>query len=269
MYPDARQEYQFVRGLFLYAALGNQELEGKFPRIVPGDLGPFDLDNLMQFIYAENGNPIQQRNLAFTLKQDATKQNPWIALRAKFWLAQCRDESSGKDLEKEVPDLFSHRVDLTKGMASVGWTKAELEGIRKWGYSALLGSAEGAWKLHKAFNRKGGADLMEWSNVGSFSVMDQIALLKRAPKGVSREEMAVFWLLIAAENGHVEAQSELGSHWVVPDYFGTARAVFWLEKASKAGSEKAKKNLELLEQTNQPKYVRDIVEIWKKAAIRP
>lgn len=60
---------------------------------------------------------------------------------------------------------------------------------------------------------------MEWSNVGSFSVMDQIALLKRAPKGVSREEMAVFWLLIAAENGHEEAQSELGSHWVVPDYF--------------------------------------------------
>lgn len=269
MYPDARPEIQYVRGLFLYAALGNRFDKGDFPRFVPGDLGPLDLDGLMHFIYAENGDPSMQRNLAFELKQDADKQNPWITLRARYWLTQCGDEATAKDLEKAVPNLFGRRVDLAKGMASVGWSKAELEGIRKFAQDALLGDAVAAWTIHEVFNRKGAEDLMGCSRQGWLSVMDLISLLRRAPTGISREEMTVFWLLIAAENGHVEAQCELGSHYFIPDNFGIARAMFWLEKASKGGSAKAKKRLDLLEEMNQPKYIRDIVDDWQKSMLKP
>ncbi len=265
MCPDTRQEFQFVRGLFLYAAIGNQEVKADFPRLALGDLGVLDLDHLMRFLYAENGNPSIQGDLGTAMAQDAEKKNPWIALRARFWLAQCQDDKGIKYLEQRCPDLFQRRVDLVKGMASIEWSKAELEGIRKWGFDALLGSAEAAWKLREAFTRKGTDDLMEWSDLGWLSVMDQVALLKRAPKGVSREEMKVFWLLIAAENGHVEAQFELGAHYFIPDYFGNARSMFWLGKAAKGGSEKAKKQIERMEELNQPKYIRDIVEDWKKA----
>ena len=264
MCPDARQEFQFVRGMFLYAAIGNQGVKGDFPRFVSGDLGPLDLDGLMHILYAENGDHAVQRNLAFGLKQDADKQNPWVTLRARYWLTQCGDEATAKDLEKAVPNLFGRRVDLAKGMASVDWSKAELEGVRKLAQDALLGNAGSAWNLHEIFSRKGAEDLMECSRQGWLSVMDLVALLRRAPTGISREEMNVFWLLIAAENGHVEAQYEIGSHYFIPDNFGIARALFWLEKATKGGSEKAKKRIEFLQETNQSQGVRAIVHDWKK-----
>lgn len=261
---EGRSEYQHVQGMLLYVALGGEQLKGEFPRVEKGELGPFDLDYLAQFLYAENGNVIAQRRLAFEMKQDAMKQNPWMVLRARFWLAQCGDGSTGKELENEVPSLFQRRVDLTKGMASVVWAKAELDGVRKRGFDALLGDQESAWRLYREFSAKASGKMGEVTTISKLSVMDQVSLLRRAPKWASREEMAIFWLLIAAENGHAEAQFELGSHWSIPDYFGTARSVFWLRKASKNGNEKASKWLEQLEQTNHPQYVRNLVEAWEK-----
>lgn len=268
-YSETYKKYKNVQGMFLYVAAGGKDVIGGFPYLEKGALGPADLDRLVVALYAQNGNVNLQKQLGIELKEEGHKGNSWAILRSSFWLKKSGEKEDHVGLDESSVVSLQKLPSITTILNPRVWKSSELSEIENWGKVALLGDSSAAWKLYTFFSNVGKAKTAMRQNNLRYSVLEQTSILWRSPFGLGREGMAEFWLLVAAENGHLDAQHELGTRWSIPDYFATARSMFWLRKAADGGHEKAKKWLEQLEQTNHPKFIRKMIEEWQRDSISP